>query len=105
MSDHSFPIGDRPGGAWGEAGGGTGSGPISLWRRDLPAELEELHARVARVVDDRTTEARKLSMMVMGISNVLVDLRILPIQDIAQLPKMAQEVLAAVGLILEHLRE
>jgi hypothetical protein len=44
---------------------------------------------VARVVDDRTTEARKLSMMVMGISNVLVDLRILPIQDIAQLPKMA----------------
>jgi hypothetical protein len=50
-------------------------------------ELEELCARVARVVDDRATEARKLSMMVMGISNVLVDLRILPIQDIAQLPE------------------
>jgi hypothetical protein len=38
----------------------------------------------------------------MGISNTLVDLGILPIQDIPQLSKSAREVLVAVGLILER---
>jgi hypothetical protein len=40
-----------------------------------------------------------------GISNALVDLGMLPVQDIPQLPKLAREVLIVVGLILERLRE
>jgi hypothetical protein len=74
-------------------------------RRDLLAELEELRTHVARVEDECATEARKLSMLVMGISNALVDLRTLPIWDIPQLLKMAQEVLTVAGLILVCLRE
>jgi hypothetical protein len=50
-----------------------------------------------------STEGVTLSMLVMGICNVLVDLRMLPMRDVPQLPKKAHEVLAAVGLILEHL--
>jgi hypothetical protein len=41
----------------------------------------------------------------MEISNDLVDLGTLPIQDIPQLPKMAQNVLAVASLILERLGE
>jgi hypothetical protein len=41
----------------------------------------------------------------MGISISLVDLGMLPIQDILQLLKSTQEVLTVAGLILEHLRE
>jgi hypothetical protein len=39
------------------------------------------------------------------ISNAIVDLRMLPIRDIPQLPKLAQEVFAVASLILECLRE
>jgi hypothetical protein len=46
-----------------------------------------------------------LSKWVMEISNSLVDVGMLPIRYIPQLPKMAQEVLAAAGLILECLQE
>jgi hypothetical protein len=42
-------------------------------------------------------------MLVMGISNALVDLGMLPIRDIPELLKTAQEVLVVAGLILEHL--
>jgi hypothetical protein len=73
--------------------------------QDLPAELEELHMRVIGAKDKRTAEAGKLSMLVMGISNALIDLGMLPILGISQLSKMAQEVLAVVGLILECLLE
>jgi hypothetical protein len=41
----------------------------------------------------------------MEISNALVNEGKLPIQDIPQLLKLAQEVLAAIELILERLRE
>jgi hypothetical protein len=41
----------------------------------------------------------------MGISNALVNLGMMPIQDIPQLPKSAREVLPVAGLILEHLQE
>jgi hypothetical protein len=41
----------------------------------------------------------------MEASNGLVNFRMLPIQDIPQLPKMAQEVLGVAGLILEPLQE
>jgi hypothetical protein len=78
-------------------------GPHPFDGRDLLAELEELCMRAAGVEDEHVAEAGKLSMLVMGISNVLIDLRTLPIQDIPQLLKTTQEVLAAVGLILEHL--
>jgi tellurite resistance-related uncharacterized protein len=44
-------------------------------------------------------------MLVVGISNALVNLGTLPIWDIPQLPKMINEVLATTDLILECLRE
>jgi hypothetical protein len=73
--------------------------------RDLPTELEDVHARVARVEDECIVEARELSRLVMEISNALVDLGMLSIWDIPQLPRMAQEVLVVASLILECLRE
>jgi hypothetical protein len=60
---------------------------------------------MAGVEDERTTEARELSMLVMEASNALVDLRMLPIQDIPKLSKTAHGVMAAASLILEHIRE
>jgi hypothetical protein len=73
--------------------------------RDLSAELDRLCVHVDRVEVERATEARKLSQFVMEISNTLVDLGMLPVHNIPQLPTTAQEVLAAAGLILEHLQE
>jgi hypothetical protein len=46
---------------------------------DLSAELDEICARMARIDNECTAEAKKLSMLVMGISNALVDLGKLPI--------------------------
>jgi hypothetical protein len=60
---------------------------------------------MARVEDERTTEAREVSMLVMEASNALVDLRMLPIQDIPKLSKTAHGVMAAASLILECIRE
>jgi hypothetical protein len=51
----------------------------SFVRRDLSMELEELQACMDGVEDERTTEVGKLSMLVVGISNALVNLRMLPI--------------------------
>jgi hypothetical protein len=73
--------------------------------RDLLVEVEELHARVAGVEDECTTEVGKLLKLAVEISNALVDLGLLPILDIPQLPKSAQEVLAVADLILERLQE
>jgi hypothetical protein len=80
-----------------------GMHPFDGW--DLLAEMEELHARVAGVKDECAAEGGKLSTLVMGISNALVALGMLPIWDIPQLLKIAWEVLAAAGLIQGHLRE
>jgi hypothetical protein len=77
----------------------------SFDRQDLPTELEDIHVRVARVEDECIVEARELSPLVMEISNALVDLGMLSIWDIPQLPRMAQEVLVVASLILECLRE
>jgi hypothetical protein len=68
-------------------------------------ELEKLHAHVDRVEDEHVTEAEKLSTLVVGISNAPVDLGMLLIRDIPQLPKLVHEVLTVVGLILERLQE
>jgi hypothetical protein len=70
---------------------------------DLLAELEELRARVGEVEDERSVAASELSRLVMEISNALVDLGMLPMRDIPQLLKTAQEVLAVASLILECL--
>jgi hypothetical protein len=67
------------------------------------AKLAEEQACVARVEYERATKAGKLSTLVVGISNALVDLRMLPIEEIPQLLKIVHEVLVAAGLILEHL--
>jgi hypothetical protein len=74
-------------------------------RRDLLAELEEIHARVDEIEGERAVEAGQLSQLVMEISNALADLGMLLVQDIPQLPRSAQEVFTMVGLLLEHLRE
>jgi hypothetical protein len=73
--------------------------------QDLSTEMEDLRTRVAGVEDECTIEVGKLSMLVAGIPNARVDLKMLPIWDIPQLPMMAQDVLEVAGLILEHLRE
>jgi hypothetical protein len=49
---------------------------------DLSAEQGELHTHVAEVEDEHIVEAKKLSMLVVGISNALVNLGMLPIWDI-----------------------
>jgi hypothetical protein len=53
----------------------------SINGQDLSMELEELRARVAGVEDECAVEAGKLSRLVVEISNALVDLGTLPIQD------------------------
>jgi hypothetical protein len=58
-----------------------------------------------RIMGECTTEARRLSQLALGISNALVNLGMLPVWDIAQFLKSAQEVLTMTGLLLEHLRE
>jgi hypothetical protein len=60
---------------------------------------------VTGIEDERTAEAGKLSMWVVGISNALVDLEMLSIWYIPQLSKVAREVLVAAGLILECQQE
>jgi hypothetical protein len=67
--------------------------------------LEELHVHMTGVEDKRATEAGELSALVVETSNALVNLRMLPIRDVSQLPKMAHEILKAAGIILELLRE
>jgi hypothetical protein len=66
---------------------------------DLSVELDKARARVHRIDGERVAEAEQLSQQVMRISNVLVDLDLLPIQDIPQLSKSAQEVLPVVDII------
>jgi hypothetical protein len=64
------------------------------------AKLEEIRSHVDRIVGDRNVEAGQLSQLVVGILNALVNLGILPVQDIPQLPKSAEIVLTAAGLLL-----
>jgi hypothetical protein len=51
--------------------------------RDMPAKLEELHVHVARVEEERAIEAGELAALVIEASNILVDLRMLPIWEVA----------------------
>jgi hypothetical protein len=52
-----------------------------------------------------TAKAMNLSWSINEISDALVDLGIFPIQDIPEHLKLAQDILTAVSLILESLRE
>jgi hypothetical protein len=54
-------------------------GLYSFDGRDLSTELEEFRMRVAGVEDEHTTKASKMLTLVVGISNALVDLGMLPI--------------------------
>jgi hypothetical protein len=80
-------------------------GLYSFNGRDLSAELDELHGRVARIESECTAEAVQLSWSVMEISDAQVDLGAFPIRDIPAHTESAQDVLTVVSLILEHLRE
>jgi hypothetical protein len=52
-------------------------------------ELDKAHALMDGITNERATEVMRLSHHVMGISNALVDLGMLPVQDIAQLLKLS----------------
>jgi hypothetical protein len=54
-------------------------------RRDLSAELGQTHMCVDRINSKRTTKVGQLLQQVMEISSALVDLCLLPVQDITQL--------------------
>jgi hypothetical protein len=58
---------------------------------DLPTELEELHARVARVEEEHVTVAGEMVALVVEASNTLMDLGMLPIWEVPQNPKKAQD--------------
>jgi hypothetical protein len=73
--------------------------------RDLSTELDKPHMRVDRIDGERTAKTEQLSQRVVRISSILVNLGLLPIQDIPQLPKSAWEVLPVVDLILKRLQE
>jgi hypothetical protein len=47
--------------------------------RDLSVKQGKIHARVDRINDELAAEAGQLSQQVIGISNALVDLGMLPI--------------------------
>jgi hypothetical protein len=80
-----------------------GLDPTDGW--DLSAELDKARGCVYKIDGERATEVKQLSQRVMRISNVLVDLGLLLIQDIPQLLKSAPEVLSAVDLVLKCLQE
>jgi hypothetical protein len=69
-------------------------------------ELEcGLHPPDGRIIDDHAAEAERLSRQVAQVADILIDLGLLPIEDIPHLLKIAQEVLPVVALILKRLQE
>jgi hypothetical protein len=71
----------------------------------LLAELEGIRAHVDAIGGECAAEAGQLSQLVVGISNALADLGMLPVQDITHFMKSTQEVLTAACLFLECLQE
>jgi hypothetical protein len=74
-------------------------------RRSLPSELGKLCERIAGTEDDHTVEAEQLSQSIREISNALVNLNVLPIQDIPSQSWSAKDVLAVFSVVLDKLRE
>jgi hypothetical protein len=91
MPDSSLLIGDGPGGA-------GGLHPPD--GRDLSLELDKARACVDRIDGERAAVTDQISWQFVMISSILVDLGMLPIQNIPQLPKSAWEVLPTVEVIL-----
>jgi hypothetical protein len=73
--------------------------------RDLSVELHKACMHVDKIDGERADEAEKLSQWVVRISIVMVNLGLLPIQDIPQLLKLAWEVLPVVHLVFKCLQE
>jgi hypothetical protein len=67
-------------------------------------EIDKAHALMDGITDERAAEVMPLSQHVMAISTALVDLGMLPVQDIPQLLKSAREVLPTTDLILKCLQ-
>jgi hypothetical protein len=63
-------------------------------------ELDKAYVCMDRIDGERAAEADQLSRQFVMISSILVDLGMLPIQNILQLPKSAWEVLLTVNLVL-----
>jgi hypothetical protein len=74
-------------------------------RCDLPEELDETRACMHGIASDRATEAGWLSRQLVWVVGVLFDLGLPPIEDIPRLPKIAQDALLEVALVLECLQE
>jgi hypothetical protein len=73
--------------------------------RDLSMELDKACTYMDRTSSDCAIDAERLSWQVVQVSGILVNLGMLPIQDISQLPKTAWEVLPVINLILKRLQE
>jgi hypothetical protein len=79
---------------------------LEVHKAILVDELEcGLHPLDGRIIDDQAAEAERLSRQVAQVADILIDLGLLPIEDIPHLPKIAQEVLPVVALILKRLQE
>jgi hypothetical protein len=79
--------------------------PLPLRWENLSSKLERLREHMAGVEDDRAVKGEQQSWSIKETSDALVDLNVLPIQDIPSQPRSAKDVLAVFGLILERLRE
>jgi hypothetical protein len=73
--------------------------------RDWSAEVDLARALVDGITDRHATEAMLLSQRIVGISNALANLGMLPIQDIPQLAMLAWVVLSPANLVLKRLQE
>jgi hypothetical protein len=69
------------------------------------AELDRARASVDWSTDYCAIESEHLSRQVVKVVGILVDLGLLPIEDIPQLLKIAREVLPAVALILTRMQD
>jgi hypothetical protein len=76
--DPPFHAGDGPRGAGSKAGGGAGMRPTFIRQAGSVDGVGEA-SRVEGVEHERIIEARKLSTLVVGISNVVVDLMMVSI--------------------------
>jgi hypothetical protein len=71
---------------------------------DLPVKLHKAHAWANEIAGDQAAEAERLSRQLMWVASVLIYLGLPPIEDIPQLPKIVQDALTVVALILERLQ-
>jgi predicted component of type VI protein secretion system len=57
------------------------------------------------VVNDRATEAERVSRQLAWVAKVLIDFGLPPIENIPRLPQMAQDALPMVALVVERMQE